>query len=189
VSVLPSVSDVAAWSVPAEVDEVATVVEFLITACDEKPTDARTGMLARLVRMRGYSRAELLLAAQTVPFDPRSGTNYGRGLNAADLERVIDESRTIRAMLDRMLTERQMFDICGKYPQDLRPDMFGICGYDATDRPFYRYARSGGPQVHAPRPQLEERTERVPDGPMDPRFAAILKRMGISADATGEAEA
>lgn len=148
--------------------------KFLITACDGGSDPQRIAMLARLVAMRGYSRAELALAASKVPYDTRASHNYGRGLNAADVERVVAESRKLRAMLDRMLTERQMFDVCAEFPEDLDPSQFGICGYDSMDRPFYRYAKSGTPQVHNPTPQLPEMsTVRTDPGGQGVDFNAL----------------
>lgn len=122
-------------------------------------------MLARLIAMRDYTRAELLQAMQAVPFDTRASHNYGRGLNAADVERVVAEGRRLRKMLDRMLTQRQMFDLCAEFPNEVAPSDFGICGYDGMDNPFFRYLRKGAGLTHNPVPQLEETaTPRRADG-------------------------
>lgn len=100
-------------------------------------------MLTRLMGMRDYTRAELVLAVQRVPFDSRASHNFGRGLNVADVERVIMEHRKLRAMIDRVVTEFQMRKLCEEFATEIEPDHFGVCGYDADDRPLWRYAKPG----------------------------------------------
>ena len=103
----------------------------------------RSRLIGCLMAMRDYTRAELLLAMQRVPFDSRASHNYGRGFNAADVERVVAEHRKLRAMLTRTLTDFQRRKLCDEFPTEIHPDHFGVCGYDADDRPLYVYAKPG----------------------------------------------
>lgn len=135
--------DKATWAIPATKPELATAAEFLVSVVEPDASSERAALLGRLLAMRDYTRAELILAMQRVPFDGRASHNFGRGLNVADVERVIMEHRKLRAMLDRTLTAFQMRRLCDEFPTEVHPDHFGICGYDHDDRPLYVYAKPG----------------------------------------------
>lgn len=139
----PSVFDVEAWAEPATKHDLGQTAKFLLGTVEPDAAPGRAGLIANLLALRDYTRAELLLAMQRVPFDERASHIYGRGLNVADVERVVKEHRKLRTMLTRQLTDFQLRRLCDEFPTELHPDHFGICGYDADDRPLYVYAKPG----------------------------------------------
>lgn len=152
---MPRLVDREAWAYPATQADVKHAVAFLVTVVDpalaENPDRFRT--LTALVAGRGYTRAELLLAMKRLPFE----NAYGEGFRLDLVESLVTESRKVRAIVGnnpdgkpRLLTQRQMFDICAEFPEELSPDRFGIADYDADHRPLYRFATDGTRHVHEP---------------------------------------
>ena len=190
---VPPPTDLAAWAVLPEPEEVEECVAYLITAVEPAlvSNPQRCAVLTALVSGRGYTRAELLLAMQQLPF----ANAYGQGFRLDVLDEIVNRSRAIRRIVadpadgrPRLFTERQMFDACAAFPEAFRPSDFGVCSFDADDRPLYVHAKRAG-QVHAPQPRLPESAARRldDDGPIDPRFAAMLQRLGIGTAGTGTA--
>lgn len=112
--------------------------------------DFRVQMLAQELFHRGYTRAELLLVRQRLPFDPKASHAYGRGFSLADAERVVTEHRTMRARLRTRVTERVRDELLAAYPE-LDPKDFGHVGWDDDTRKVYVYLPFTTARAHAPR--------------------------------------
>lgn len=189
---VPPLDNLAAWAEPASADDSGEAVMYLATVCDptlaDNPNRLRT--IAALVGSRGYTRPELLLAMQRLPFV----NAYGGGLRLDAIESLIGESRKVRGIIGdprdgrpRLLTERQMYDLCNEHPEHFRPEDFGICDYDVNDRPFFRYAKASGPHRHAPQPMLEDGSGARNDEPIRADLAELVAR--VTKQATGDGQA
>lgn len=153
---LPSVTDEAAWGVPATVDDLTVAAEHLITACEPGASEARAMVLAKMLRTRDWTRAELLEAMLEVPFR----NSYGEGFRLDVMADVVKESRERRALLRRKVTEAQMLDLCAD--PEVEPEHFACCGFTDANKPLYIYAPDTAPHKHAPKPdgEVEDDTPR-----------------------------
>lgn len=152
---LPSVLDRSAWEAPAEPDDFAVVSAFILSVKEPDAPRARVQLIARLIQMRRYTRAELLLLAQEAPFR----SMYGKHVNPEVLDEIVKDSRRHRTMLRRDVTAVEMTEICDASEGEIRPDQFGICGYGTgrdSNSPRFRYSPDNGPHRHAPTPLLPE---------------------------------
>lgn len=116
---------------------VVAVSQVMDVAAPDASAD-RISLLARLVSQREYTAAELAYAAKELPFDDflNNKLRYGKPIMPADFERVIDEVRTKRRLMDRRIPESQLDELLMELPELDRSD-FGQCGYDHNDRPLY----------------------------------------------------
>jgi hypothetical protein len=96
------------------------------------------------VERYGYTRAELILAMQEVPFDREASHNYGRGLNPADVHRVIERRRRLHAALTRPVSSERRDEVIMAFPSEVDPDAWHKCGFDDRNRPLWRYAPHAG---------------------------------------------
>jgi hypothetical protein len=154
---LPSVTDDAAWSTPAAPGDVAEAAAHFVAACEPAAGPDRIAGVARLLSTRSYTTAELLAAMRDLPFDPEASHNYGRGLNLADVERIVARYRQRRARLRQSITAATRDDLLAEC-SDLDPEDFHCCGFDERNAELYRYApnvRLKGPRP-APTPMLDE---------------------------------
>jgi len=152
-----------AWSTPATEDDVAEAAKYLITAVEPDASDQRAKTIFRLLKTQDYSRAELLLAMKKLPFDPEASHNYGRGFNPADVERIVEENRKTRARLQQPLSSEQRDEMIAEHPEEIAPDAFHCCGFNAYDEPQWRYAPNPdtkrediNPEPKTPNPDLGE---------------------------------
>ena len=154
-------TDEGAWLVPATAEDVQAAASHLITACEPEASQGRSTVLAKMLRTRDWTRAEYLLAMREVPFR----NDYGKGFRLDVMADVIRESRELRALLTRKVTEAQMMDLCAD--PEVEPEHFACCGFDAHNHPLYIYAPESGPHKHAPKAEPEEDDEpRRDNAPM-----------------------
>ncbi|WVM01038.1 hypothetical protein [Salinibacter phage 6_8] len=152
-----------AWTTPATEEDYATAAKHLLAAVEPEASDQRSKMIYRLLRTREYSRAELLLVMKELPFDPDASHNYGKGLNPADIERIVEENRQTRRRLTRPMDSETRDEFITEHGAD--PDAFHCCGFDKYDEPLWRYAPNPDtkredidPSPKEPRPELPEDT-------------------------------
>lgn len=150
--------DEALWKVPATAEDVSESLTIFLTLSDmysrEPMTEAQKAVVTRMVASRGYTRAELLLALNELPFDHEASHRYRLPFNPADVERIVEKNRVVRRRLKQSLTRRERDELlagCG----DLDPACFQCCGFDSRNEPLYRYAPGvrGGSE---PTPVLDE---------------------------------
>lgn len=144
----------------------------LLTLCEPDASDQRAVMLTRMLDSYDYSRAELMLAMREVPRDPEASHNYGGGFNLADVHRVIEKNRQMRARLKQALTRKARDELLTEYPETLDGDDFKCCGFNEHDKPLYRYAPNVKSHAGPPRAELDvddlpgaDRTEGTTGGP------------------------
>jgi hypothetical protein len=132
---------------------------------ERRASDEEKMVFMRLLAAYDYTRAELIYAMREVPRDPeRFG---GRGVTIQDVERIVRQSRTMRARLDQQIDEEALGELLAEFPDDLGREDFRCSGFNQFDEPLYRYApnveKRGGP----PRPVPEEKQppKRGGDGP------------------------
>lgn len=146
------------WSIEATEEEVMEAAAFLITAVEPEASDQRVQMIARLLKMRDYTRAELLLVMRELPFDSDAAHNYGRGLNPADVERIIQANREIRAKATKLMSSQERDELIAKCPDRVDPDDFHLSTYNSYDEPLWAYNPGLDSNPRQPRPKLEEST-------------------------------
>lgn len=123
---------------PASAGEVGEAISYLITAVEPDASDDRVEFMSRLISQRGYSRAELVLVMQELPFDHQAAHNYGRGFNPADAERIVSASREKRTRLSGRLTDTEVQDLLIEH-KDLRREDFHRVGYTHRQESLFRY--------------------------------------------------
>jgi len=128
------------WEVPAEEDDYNAAATFLISAVEPEASEQRVAFLTRLLKTREYSKAEVALVMKRLPFDPEASHNYNRGFNPADVERIVDEHRTLRARLRQRLSSDQRDDLIAAFPDEIDPDGFECAGFNEFDEPLWYYA-------------------------------------------------
>jgi hypothetical protein len=164
-----------AWSVPAEDEEYAEAAAYLMAAVEPEASDSRMQTVARLLRTRDYTRAELMLAMKELPFDPEASHNYGKGFNPADVERIVSEHRTLRQRLTQSLSSKDRDELIAKFPENINPDAFHCCGFNSYDEPLWRYAPNVDTEPKEPTPALGE---SLPDRERDESGACGLSTFG-----------
>jgi len=147
-----------AWSVPAGEDDYNDAAIFLLSAVEPEAEAPRAQFVAQILKTREYSRAELALVMRELPFDPDASHNYGGGLNPADVQRIVDRHRELRARLTQKITSEQRDDLIAEFPEELDPDGFRIAGWTQSDDPLWRYA-PGVQAGSSPAPSPEEARE------------------------------
>jgi hypothetical protein len=158
---VPSLTDAEAWQIPATQEDCQAAATHLLTATEmglsheRRTSDEEKMAFMRLLAAYDYTRAELIYAMREVPRDPeRFG---GRGVTIQDVERIVRQSRTMRARLDQQIDEEALGELLAEFPDDLDREDFQCSGFNKFDEPLYRYApelkKHGGP----PRPVLEEK--------------------------------
>lgn len=145
-----------AWSVEADEEEYEKAAAYLVAAVEPEASEGRMQTIARLLKTRDYTRAELLLAMKRLPFDPEASHNYGRGFNPADVERIVGEQRKTRARLQQPLSSEQRDEMIAEHPEEIDPDAFHCCGFNAYDEPQWRYAPNAEADPKEPNPDLGE---------------------------------
>ena len=171
----PSAVDAGAWEAPASADDFAEVAAFLVSAVEPGATAARVGVVARLLAMRGYSRAELLLVAHEAPFRP----HYGPHIRPDVCDAVVRESRELRARLrSARLSADGVAEACVA-DSELRPEDFVVCGFDDRNRPLYLHAPEVAAQVAARRAAGEDVPEPTPELPDVSRVLRLEERTGL----------
>jgi len=142
--------------VPAEDEEYTQAAAYLMAAVEPEASDSRMKTVARLLRTRDYTRAELMLAMKELPFDPEASHNYGKGFNPADVERIVDEHRTLRRRLTQPLSSEDRDNLIAEFSDKIDPDAFHCCGFNSYDEPLWRYAPDVEAQPKEPQPDLGE---------------------------------
>lgn len=137
---LPSVTDESAWLTKPSASDVGAVVSHVMTLVESDASDEKTSVVSRMLAKREYTRAELLLIAQELPFDPKASHNFGRGFNPADCERIVNEHREMRAWLQVQMDEEQLVKLCTRFPE-LSPDDFKCSGFNGRNERMYRYVK------------------------------------------------
>lgn len=117
--------------------------------------EGRPTTMYNALKTRDYSRAELLLVMKELPFDPDASHNYGRGFNPADVQRIVDEHRALRARLGQALTSEQRDELIASFPDEIDPDAFHCCGFNSFDEPLWRYAPHVEADPKRPTPELD----------------------------------
>jgi len=143
-----------AWQVEASEEEHEQAAAYLVAAVEPEASEGRMQTIARLLKTRDYSRAELLLAMKRLPFDPDASHNYGRGFNPADVERIIQDNRKTRARLQQPLSSEQRDEMIAAHPEEIDPDAFHCCGFNEYDEPLWRYAPEAEADPKEPNPDL-----------------------------------
>jgi len=147
------------WDVPAEPEDYDAAATVLISAVEPEASEQRVAFLARLLKTKEYSKAEIALVMKELPFDPEASHNYGRGFNPADIQRIVDEHRTLRARLDQRLSSSQRDDLIAEFPEEVDPDGFECAGFNEYDEPLWYYAPDVDHEdAPEPRPQLGDGT-------------------------------
>lgn len=117
-------------------------VSIVLTCIQPNFGAAQAAMLCRMVADRGYTKAELALAAKELPFDEvmNSKLRFDNPVIPADFERVIKAHREQVAALRTPQTQSGMFKLLQKYPE-LERENFKVCGYQPGEdgAPLYRY--------------------------------------------------
>lgn len=147
-----------AWSTPASDEEVLEATRYLMKMVEPEAPEGRPTTMYNALKTRDYSRAELLLVMKELPFDPDASHNYGRGFNPADVQRIVDEHRQLRAKLDQALTSKQRDELIAEFPGEIDPDAFHCCGFDNYDNPLWRYAPHVDTDPKDPTPELGDGT-------------------------------
>jgi hypothetical protein len=148
---------------PATQEDCQAAATHLLTATEmglsqeRRTSDEEKMAFMRLLAAYDYTRAELIYAMREVPRDPeRFG---GRGVTIQDVERIVRQSRTMRARLDQQIDEEALGELLAEFPDDLDREDFQCSGFNKFDEPLYRHApdveKHGGP----PRPVLEEKQQ------------------------------
>lgn len=137
-------------------EEYREAATYLVAAVEPEASESRMQTITRLLKTRDYTRAELLLAMKRLPFDPEASHNYGRGFNPADVERIVEEHRKIRARLQQPLSSQQRDEMIAEYPDQIDPDAFHCCGFNEYDEPLWRYAPDVDSEPQSPTPDLGE---------------------------------
>lgn len=138
----------AVWSEPATPAEVKAATMHLLDAIEPNAEGPRLEQVYRLIKRRGYSRAELVLAAEEVPFR----NHYGEHLKLHVVDEIITQHRKDRKRLQRTLTEKQVMELLERRATELDPDAFKVCGQDAYDNDLYRYVPNEPAPRHDPEP-------------------------------------
>lgn len=141
-----------AWTVEADAEDYKNAAKFLVSAVEPEASPERAAFLARLLRTKEYTKAELGLVMRELPFDPDASHNYGKGFNPADVQRIVDEHRELRARLNQKLTSEQRDDLIARCPKEIDPDDFECAGFDEHDNPLWMYV-PGIEHSDAPEPQ------------------------------------
>lgn len=150
-----------AWEQPATSDEYEQAVATLVAAVepDAKDYPKRVQVLKRLMKRRGYSRAELLLVMEELPFR----NNYGKGIRLDLVEEIVQEHRTDRKMLQRALTAEEMHALIERHPDDLHRENFRVVTYNSRNEKLYRYLDTPKPKGRPDVPQIQGRGDGAPD--------------------------
>lgn len=138
----------AVWDEPAPPTEVKAATMHLLDAVEPDAGGARLKQVYRLIKRRDYSRAELILAAEEVPFR----NHYGEHLKLHVVDEIIKQHRKDRKLLQRTLTEKQVTELLERRYEELDPDAFHVCGQDAYDNDLYRYVPNRSGPRHEPTP-------------------------------------
>jgi len=144
-----------AWDTDATDEDYREAAAYLVAAIEPEASEGRMQTVMRLLQTRDYSRAELLLAMKKLPFDPDASHNYGRGFNPADVERIVEKNRKMRARLQQPLSSDQRDEMIAEHPEEIDPDAFHCCGFNEYDEPLWRYAPNAG-DPKEPNPDLGE---------------------------------
>jgi hypothetical protein len=145
-----------AWSVEAGPEEYEQAAAYMVAAVEPSASEGRMQTVTRLLKTRDYSRAELLLAMKRLPFDSDASHNYGRGFNPADVDRIVEEHRTLRAKLSQPLSSDDRDELIAEHPEKIDPDAFHCCGFNSYDEPQWMYAPDAGAEPKEPNPDLGE---------------------------------
>lgn len=132
------------WKLPATASDIQAAAAHLIAAVEPEASSERVAVVTRLLAAYGYTRAELLLAMRELPRDPEASHNFGRGLNLADVERIVRGSRQMRARLLRPATMSAITALVEAHPELSLQD-FRCCGFDERGERLYRYAPGATP--------------------------------------------
>ena len=127
-----------------------------MAAVEPDASDSRMQTVARLLKTRDYTRAELMLAMKELPFDPEASHNYGKGFNPADVERIVSEHRKLRQKLSQPLSSEDRDELIAEHPEKIDPDAFHCCGFNSYDEPLWRYAPDVDTDPKKPKPDLGE---------------------------------
>ena len=140
----------------AEPEEYEQAAAYMVAAVEPDASEGRMQTVTRLLKTRDYSRAELLLAMKRLPFDPDASHNYGRGFNPADVERIVEEHRVLRAKLSQPLSSGDRDELIAEHPEKIDPDAFHRCGFNSHDEPQWMYAPDAEAEPKEPNPNLGE---------------------------------
>lgn len=139
---------------PATPADVSEAVAYMLNFADIRGKGANDAVKAahiRAIAKRGYSRAELMLAMDELPFR----NTYGEGFRLDILDEIVKEHREMRARLSRMLTAKERDEITDTFPE-IDAKCFHVAGFDGKNEPLYRYV-DGRPAPDVPvTPLLEE---------------------------------
>lgn len=126
-----------AWEQPATPDDYKQAIATLVAAVepDAKNAPKRVQVLKRLMQRRGYSRAELLLVMEELPFR----NDYGKGIRLDLVEEIVQQHRKDRKMLQRALTAEEMHALIERHPDDLHRENFQVTAHNSRNEKLYRY--------------------------------------------------
>lgn len=127
--------DREAWAVPTTPEQVADAVSTVLALIEPDAGPERVAVLARFVADQDYTAAEMQLMAREGP----KANHYGSRLRIDVLHGIVEESRKLRAMLDRVLTGEEVSALCTAHPE-ISPDDFACASYDRFNNPLWRYA-------------------------------------------------
>lgn len=127
--------DRTAWAAPASDEDVAQAVATVVALIEPDAAPERVGVLARFIGDQGYTAAEMRLIEREGP----KANHYGKHVRIDVLNSIVEESRKMRAMLDRVLTGEDVSALCTAHPE-VRPEDFACASFDRFNNPLWRYA-------------------------------------------------
>ena len=131
-SSLPSVLDADAWAALPDPIAIAAAVGEVLALVEPGADGDRVQALGRAVASRGYTAAEVQLIKAEAPFR----NHYGAFMRLDVLDAIVTESRRLRSMLSRRVTDEERAEISTKHPEVLFND-FVPAGYDSKGAGYW----------------------------------------------------
>ena len=137
--------------------EIATAVSTITTLIEPDASEERVAVLARWIAEQDYSAAEIRMVEREAP----KANHYGKFIRIDVLHGIVERSRRLRSMLDRVLTGEEVSKLCSAHP-DVTPLDFACASFDRFNNPLWRYA----PEIAArARERKQAATPHIEDEP------------------------
>jgi len=134
---VPAFTNDEAWEAPAKAETVQNAVGTVISLVEPDADAERVQVLAQYLLAQDYTDAEIRYAARELPRDEHldNKMRYGKPLTPADFERVINQSRRLRASLQTTMDRDTMMEMIELIPSLTRED-FGT-RHDERNQPVF----------------------------------------------------
>jgi hypothetical protein len=134
---VPEFTNDEAWEAPASPETVQDAVGTVVSLVEPDADEQRVQVLAQYLLAQGYTDAEIRYAARELPRDEHldNKMRYGKPLTPADFDRVINQSRRIRASLQTTMDRDTMMEMI-ELIDELEREDFGT-RHDENNQPVF----------------------------------------------------